>query len=247
MSSSILPFPPFLTFGRRRTISSFIILLRHVIPVSGKHSASTSLETLHHRPPLLLISLRKNLLKEIHALVLTVLFTVLQNVPLDLLVDLVPIFLHLWARRINDLLFGSSLGNADAVSSEKSPIFAWFCLLHHDFNTVQSVKNFRSDWNYRPKENQIQMIGFFIENGEVDGDPIFFKFHLQVLFLFHDMRDLNANLRGGLIPRVDELGAQQLGLIDVLPPQFHHRTVLKCISTGNFYPLQQLCAHVIKV
>lgn len=74
--------------------------------------------------------------------------------------------------------------------------------------------------------------------GEIDGDPIILKLDNQVVLLLHHVRDLNADLRRSLIPRVGELGTQQLGLIHVLSPQLDDCALLQCLAASLLDPLQ---------
>lgn len=134
--SSYFSLPPFLTLRRRRPVPAFVILLGHVAPIRRKHSSSAGLEALHHGSSLFLVSLCKDLLEEVHARVFSVLSSILQDLSLDLLVDLVPILLQLGARWIEVLLLGRSLWDSNSVSAQEKPVLALFLLLHDDLDAV---------------------------------------------------------------------------------------------------------------
>ena len=83
---SNLRFAPLLSSWSFWSILALVVLVFDIVPISGKHCSSTSLEALHHRPPLLLVAVLVDLLEKNIAGVHAVVFVVVENVSFDFLV-----------------------------------------------------------------------------------------------------------------------------------------------------------------
>lgn len=202
MDKSYLSFFPFLSFWWRGSIFTFIIFFRDIIPVCRENCSSTGLKTFHHCLSFFLISIFENLFEKCHTWILTILFSMLQNLSFDLSVNFIPISFDFGAWWINYFIFCLAFRNSKSISSKKGPILALWFFFHDHFDLIKSVYRFWSRGDYFFEKNQIKMIFSSSLYWKVNHHSILVKLHLQILLLFHYKRNFNADFGGSLVPRI---------------------------------------------
>ena len=151
-SFSIFSFLPLLTLWWWRSVPSFIILFRNIIPVGWQNCSATCLEAFHHCSSFIRISIFENFFEKLHSRIFSIVLRMSLDVSFNFLPNLIPVLFCFGAWGIVDLCFFFGFWKSLSILSKREPVQILLLLLHHNFDACKPVNLFRPCCDNASKE-----------------------------------------------------------------------------------------------